>query len=251
MQLKLQRSQKTGGIVTTNVIFCLDARVEFTPPEARDISRYKLQNQIIYTSEGARSAAEGSRAAAANAKARGIALGNVDDFLTSATGKLGHGLKAAALGAISAMRLTITINSLQRGQHIECKSLDELLGAEDAIMTACENLKGYLATAATFDGREVLVDFNSDQPTIVAQRTTPQPMLVAPAPAGPPVPELTSNYSQPEWKPAPEPAAPEYVARGETFGLPFDWNDPDTRRTILIGGGIVGAFLLLLLLRIV
>jgi hypothetical protein len=245
MQLKLKRSQKTGGIVTTNVIFCLDARVEFTPPEARDISRYKLQNQTIYTSEGARSAAEGSRAAAANAKAREIALGNVDDFLTSATGKLGHGLKAAALGAISAMRLTITINSLQRGQHIECKSLDELLGAEDAIMTACENLKGYLATAATFDGREVLVDFNSDQPTIIAHATTPQAQLIAPTSAPPPAPELTSDYQEAEWEPAPEPAGQEYVAAPDTFGLPFDWSNPDTRKTIMVAGGILILIILL------
>lgn len=240
MQLKLKRSQKTGGIVSANVIFCLDARVEFTPAEAGDINRYKLQNQMIYTSEGARSAAEGSRAAAANAKARGISVGSVDDFLTSATGKLGHGLKAAALGAISAMRLTITINSLQRGQHIECKSLDELLGAEDAIMTACENLKGYLAAASTFDGREVLVDFNSDQPTIVAH-TTPNPHIIAPAPAlgYAPAPEYRDG------EPAPATVYSEYSAQSENFSLPFDWNDPDTQRYIKIAGGILLALFLL------
>ena len=78
-------------------------------------------------------------------------------------------------------------------------------------MDACENLKAYLAKAATFDGREVLIDFNSDQPTIVARATTPQPQLIAPAPALPHAPEPT-HYPQHEWEPAPEPAGQEYVA---------------------------------------
>lgn len=179
MQLKLTRSQKTGIV---NVIFCLDARVAFTSEEQRNINRYRLQGQVIYTSEGARKADEGRQLAYANAKARGVEYGNVDSFLESATGKIGHGLKAAALGAISAMRLRITISSLQRGQHIECKNLDELLGAEEAIMDACTNLKGYLRTAAAFDGSEVLIDFDQDEPTIIAESTTPNPQLIAPAP---------------------------------------------------------------------
>lgn len=43
---KTQRSQKTGGVMASTVIFCLDARVEFTPSEAQDVTRYKLQHQI-------------------------------------------------------------------------------------------------------------------------------------------------------------------------------------------------------------
>src|SRR3546814_10949521 len=66
---------------------------------------------------------------------------------------------------------------------MECKSLDELLGAEDAIMTACQNLKAYLQAASTFDGRETLIDFDGDVPTIVAQASTPNPQVVAPEPA--------------------------------------------------------------------
>ena len=51
MQLKLRRSQRDGGIIARNVIFCLDARVEFTSEEQRHITRYKLQNEVIYNSE--------------------------------------------------------------------------------------------------------------------------------------------------------------------------------------------------------
>jgi hypothetical protein len=34
-----------------------------------------------------------------------------------------------------------------------------LLGAEGAIMDACKNLKAYLDTAQTFDGREEVLEF--------------------------------------------------------------------------------------------
>jgi len=58
-----------------------------------------------------------------------------------------------------ALSLRITIDGLRNGQHIECKELDELLGAEAAILNACKNLKAYLETVQTFDGREEVVEF--------------------------------------------------------------------------------------------
>ena len=57
------------------------------------------------------------------------------------------------------LSLRVTIDGLRQGQHIECKDLDELLGAEAAILNACKNIKTYLETAQTFDGREELVEF--------------------------------------------------------------------------------------------
>jgi hypothetical protein len=58
-----------------------------------------------------------------------------------------------------ALSLRVTIDGLLQGQHVECKDLDELLGAEAAIREACSNLKAYLETALTFDGREEVVEF--------------------------------------------------------------------------------------------
>ena len=58
-----------------------------------------------------------------------------------------------------ALSLRVTVDGLMGGQHIECKDLDELLGAEAAILDACKNLKAYLETALTFDGREEVVEF--------------------------------------------------------------------------------------------
>ena len=192
MQLKLQRSQREGGVMSKSVIFCLDARVEFTVEEAANLKRYKMLEQVIYASEDAKRTAEGSAAAMARSRSTKFSADSVDDMLFSATAGIGGGLKAAALGALSAMKLRITVNSLQRGQHIECKSLDELLGAEAAVIEACKNLRVYLDTAATFDGREVLIAFNTEEPEVLA--SAPAPMLVAPTRAvaaqSTPVPKL-------------------------------------------------------------
>lgn len=200
MQLKLQRSQREGGVMSKSVIFCLDARVEFTVEEAANLKRYKMLEQVIYASEDAKRTAEGSAAAMARARTTKYSADSVDDMLFSATAGIGGGLKAAALGALSAMKLRITVNSLQRGQHIECKSLDELLGAEAAVIEACKNLRVYLDTAATFDGREVLIAFNTEEPEVLA--SAPAPMLVAPTKAvaaqSTPVPKLAGPVVEPE-----------------------------------------------------
>jgi hypothetical protein len=141
MQLKLTRSQRTGGVISKSMIFCLDARAQLTSEEQENVTKYKLGSQVIYNSEAAQKHVDAGHAAAAG----------------------GGYLKAIGSYALARLKLHVTINSLQQGQHIECKELDELLGAEAALMTACENLKGYLDTAKSFDGREVVIDFN--QPT--------------------------------------------------------------------------------------
>jgi hypothetical protein len=190
MQLKISRSQRDTGVFSNTVVFCLDARAEYTPQEFDCLRRYKLHNQVIYSSEAQKRAAQGASSRWAEQKAQRIGVGSVDQFLESSAGKIGHGLKAVALGVVSAMRLTITVASLSKGQHIECKSMEELLAAEDALITACQNLKSYLDAAATFDGREVLLDFTGNEPQIVAQT---DPGVVAPGPPRhieAPVPEL-------------------------------------------------------------
>jgi hypothetical protein len=158
MQLKIKRSQRMGGVMSNNTVFCLDARVQFTAEEQQNIARYKLGAQVIYNSDASKRLLEKGKA-----QQDGSALGS---------------LKSLATVALAAMRLNISINSLAQGQHIECKSLDELLAAESALMQACENLKSYLDAAATFDGREVLFDFSTGSPQAVASAVTPQPMLV-------------------------------------------------------------------------
>lgn len=228
MQLKVKRSQREGGVVSKNVIFCLDARVDFTAQEQHHITRYKLHNQVIYNSE----ASQKHLAKAGIQLASGNALG---------------GVKALGSLAMAAMKLNISIASLQRGQHIECKSLDELLGAEEAIMTACENLRGYLDTAATFDGREILFDFDTNGPKVVAQSVAPAPALIAPAAASLPaptphaaaLPAIAASAGTDE-APAPE-YAQSYASEG--YSSPNPWSALSDQQKI-----IVIAFVLVILL---
>lgn len=187
MKLLIRRSQRTGSF-SSNVIFCLDARVEFTPDERQSVQRYRLQSQVLYNSEASQSAL-----AKAEDAARSTGMGDWR--------YLGSVAKSLAYTALAAMRLNVTINSLQQGQHIECKSLDELLGAEEAIFEACKNLRAYLETAATFDGREVVVDFSTDEPEVIAQ-SVPQPVLA-------PVRVEPNTLDLPPPAPTPEPL-PQY-----------------------------------------
>lgn len=160
MQLKLKRSQREGGIVGKNVIFCLDARVEFTAREKANIQRYKLYKQVIYNSDASKKQLEKS-------------AGAMD-------GSMVGGIKSLAFTALAGMNLNISIEGLERGTHVECKSMDELLGAENAILTACNNLKEYLETADTFDGREVVIDYSEPKPAVIAEATPSPQKLVAP-----------------------------------------------------------------------
>lgn len=140
MQLKVKRSQRTSGLMGKTVVFCADIRAEYTPEKRTNINKYNLGGEVIYN----------SRAAADHLERMGR---QVDG---SATGLL-KGLGSLVLAK---MNLNITIASLQQGHHIECKDLSELLECEEAVMTACKNLKGFLEAAATFDGREILVDLD-------------------------------------------------------------------------------------------
>lgn len=139
MQLKIRRSQRETGMIGKKTLFAIDARVEFTPDEADNIRKYQLGKEVMYSS------------ATAN-KLAAAAL----DHVNSAGGLL----KSVTANALLAFTLVITIDGLTKGQNIECKTLDEVLGVEEALRTACQNIQVYLQTAATFDGTEVVLDFN-------------------------------------------------------------------------------------------
>ena len=140
MKLPLSRSQKQSGMVKKEVVFCLDARSELDTEEQEAVRKYKLGKQMIYNSATARRRFE-----------NGIADSEKNNVMSM--------VKGLASVAMAHLALNITIDSLTNGHHIEAKSLDELMEAEEAITQACKNLKGYLGLAATFDGREQVVEF--------------------------------------------------------------------------------------------
>jgi enamine deaminase RidA (YjgF/YER057c/UK114 family) len=136
MKLKLVRSQKTTMFKGTPV-FQVQAMALVSDEERHLIMRYRLGGDLVYASEQWK-----QNVATVQATASGGA-----SFLS--------GLRALAA---SALNLKITVNGLIDGTTVECKSLDEMLGAEEAIVSACQHLKSFLETAVTFDGREVLLE---------------------------------------------------------------------------------------------
>jgi hypothetical protein len=126
-------------MMSKTVVFCLDARAEYSAEEQANIKKYKLGGQNIYNSS--KSAAQLAKGSAA-----------------LASGTAGGLLSGAVSLAMSRLSLNISIDSLANGHHIETESLDELLGAEEAIMQGCQNAKMYLEAAATFDGQERVVE---------------------------------------------------------------------------------------------
>jgi hypothetical protein len=140
MQLLLKRSQKTASLIGKTILFCTDIRAEYTEEERANINRYNLGGDVIYNSEASKRH-----------------MARMESQMDS--GGMGI-LKGLGSAILSNMSLNITIASLQRGQHIECKDLSELLAAEEAVIEACKGLKAFLAAAATFDGREEVIDLD-------------------------------------------------------------------------------------------
>tara|TARA_R110002167_G_scaffold160436_3_gene356410 strand:- start:293 stop:736 length:444 start_codon:yes stop_codon:yes gene_type:complete len=147
MQLKIKRSQKSS--MMNKIIFVLDARVDLTQEERHLIDKYKLGKEVVFSSANAERHVNEGRAALA----------------AETVGGLGKGMVKLAMARLS---LSITIDSLTKGHHLELKDLGELLGAEEAIMQGCQNVRGYLDVAATFDGRETVIDFEPEADTVAA-----------------------------------------------------------------------------------
>lgn len=137
MKLLLRHGQRSGGLMGNKSVFILDARVEYAPEESQAIRKYKLGGNIIYRSE-------------ANQKKVAEAEAKFDN------GRVFSGLATAVM---SRNKMHITIDSIAKGHQIEANDLDELLAAENQIKGVCENLKSYIETAKTFDGREEVIEF--------------------------------------------------------------------------------------------
>ncbi len=169
MQLKLQRSQRAGGVVGNTVVFCLDARADYSPAETANIGKYRLGGEVVYNSQAARKHLENAGA-------------HLDRTQSGGTGGRVAGLaRGFASLAMAKMNLSISIASLGRGHHIECKDLPELLDAEKTLMDACRNLKQFLDAAATFNGSIILVDFDDGEKVHISQGALEFAALPAPA----------------------------------------------------------------------
>ena len=214
MQLKIQRSQRAGGLAATTILFCLDVRADYSAEEKDNIQKYRLGGQIIYNSQAARRHLESADA-------------HLDSTQSGSVASRAAGLaKGVAAMALSKMQLNISIASLARGHHIECKDLEELLEAEDTVRGACKNLTRFLQVAETFNGSELVVEYVNGEEQI--HITEHAPALLEYAPTGS--------------TPAIIDAAP--VDQFEDWARSF-WANPQYRK-LTYAAGVAILFLLLL-----
>jgi hypothetical protein len=143
MSLKLKRSETSSRGTPT---FALDARMEVSPAIRAQIDKYQLGSEIVYDS----TARQGHAAAAADQFDAGAQSGALKSIYRITRGSLSL--------AMASLALRITIDSLLRGVHVECKSLSEIQEAEQAITQAGKNLKSYIEAANSFDGREHVIE---------------------------------------------------------------------------------------------
>lgn len=124
MKLLLRRNQKTGmlgGIPT----FTLDARAELSEPETGYVKKYKMGKTVLY---------------------QNYELGDRGKGLLGIVSRY----------AIKVMNISVSVDDLMGGKHIECKDILEMLSVEEQLRQACENFKAVLDAAAHFGGEEVV-----------------------------------------------------------------------------------------------
>jgi hypothetical protein len=212
--------------MASTILFCLDVRADYTPDERSNINRYKLGGQIIYS----------SRAAQKHSEAAGAHLERTQEG-TAGNRLIGLARGAASM-ALAKMQLNISIASLGRGHHIECKDLEELLESEDTIRTACKNVTRYLQVADTFDGSEVVVEYvNGEEKVHIAQNARP---LLEHLPS-----VSVADAQDAEFEPAPRPFDMEQVGIYVRRFWDLLGRSGNATRLLYVGGGVVMLFLLL------
>ena len=156
MRLKLRRSQRSGFL--GKMFFALDARIELTADERSLVEKYHLGDAVIYESTSRERHRNSMIAHAESTRDQPGLLDSPNAQLLGFGKTLFRLARAGASATAAALSLRVTVYGLMRGVHIECKNMNELLGAENAIVQAAQNLKAHLQTAVTFDGREEIID---------------------------------------------------------------------------------------------
>lgn len=156
-QLKMKRSQRETGIMG-KTIFMLDARMEVNADDAALIKKQKLDKEVIYESSARKKHKEAAAAHAESTSDMPSMLAPPGEQAKGALKSLYKLGRAGVSAAIAGLSLRITVGSLLAGVHVECKDMAELLEAENAMVEAGKNLKGYLESLRSFDGGEAIID---------------------------------------------------------------------------------------------
>ena len=121
MKLHFRRDQRSG---LGGIVFVLNVRAEISPDERVALSKYKLNNVLLYQR---------------NPKA-------MQDTWTGIAKHLIH----------QALDLTIQVKDLAEGKKVECKNILEMLAVEEQLKEAGQNLAGILRAAMLFGGEQVV-----------------------------------------------------------------------------------------------
>jgi len=123
MKLLLRRDQKSGML--GKIIFTVAVRAELTDEEKINIERYKLGDTMLY---------ERSK------------------IVDPGSGLIG----LASRMALKMINLTISVNDLENGKHVECKDIVEMIAVEEQIKEAAQTFRSVLGAASTFGGEEII-----------------------------------------------------------------------------------------------
>jgi hypothetical protein len=152
--LRLKRSQKSRF---RRIIYMLDARIDVSAEIRSLIDKHKLGNRVIYESEARQRHAANVRDRLDQSRAATSFFAPPREQVTDFGRSLWQLAKAGVNAARASFALQVTVSSLMAGVHVECKSMDELLDAENAIRAAKGNLEGYIDEIRKFDGTEEIV----------------------------------------------------------------------------------------------
>jgi hypothetical protein len=112
-------------------VFCLDIMADLTRDQTELVRKYKLHNQVAYSTPAAKEHLDA------------VGAGNLRAYGSFLVDRL--------------VKRTLLVKDLVDGQHIECKDLGELIATEEQVREAFSNLTRYLIVAAKFDGSEEIV----------------------------------------------------------------------------------------------
>jgi hypothetical protein len=159
------------------------------------------------------------------------------------SGMAGGLARGVASLAMAKMSLNVTIASLGRGHHIECKDLQELLEGEDTLRNACKDLTRFLQVAETFDGSEVVVEYqNGEEQVHIIQHATP--LLIDSSAT---TIDVDSSSQRSDYG---SPSSPFMENIGRTLGNVVHWIEAkfnvsnDVAKLIFAGGVLVVLFIL-------
>ena len=112
-------------MLSSKITFMLDVRAELTPEEKDSVKKYKMGDTMLYQKM---------------------------EMTDRGSGLLG----LASRLAFKMINLTVSVDDLVNGKHIECKDIVEMRAVEEQIKEASQNFKAILETAAHFGGEVVI-----------------------------------------------------------------------------------------------